>query len=95
MVCGQVKIYVTYLVINILIGVTVQGSNFRVENLFGALVGLVIINELCNYECYTLANVLVSIAIVLSIIIDVYYFTHKDTSKHGLYAEILDRDRVI
>ena len=95
MACVQVKIYVTYIAIQILIAISLIGRELMLADIFGPLIGGCIIYLLCSYKHYTIATVLVSIAIVLGIATDIYYFKRKDGVKHLLYAHVSNREKIM
>ena len=92
MVCPQVKIYLTYFVIQILISVVLVGSVGIY--ILGPLIFTGALYLLCEYNHYTVANVLVAIAIVLGIIVDLYSLTHRNAIKRGLHMQVSHRENV-
>ena len=92
MVCPQVKIYVTYFVIQILISVALVGSVGI--HIVGPLVFTGTLYLLCEYKHYTVANVLVTIAILLGVIVDLYSLTHRNAIKRALHMQVSRKKNV-
>ena len=92
MFCHQMKVYLVYIVVQSLIAIAISGAA-SIE-VFGPLVFLGTLYLLCKYKQFTIANVLVALAIVLGVIIDLYALSNRNAVKHVLVAKASHRDDV-
>ena len=101
MVCHQLMIYVTYIIIQVFMMVAfIPQSLLLGVDIINALVTSGIIYLLCQYKHYTVANVLVGIAIVFGVGTELVALTfpatfksiHGGPGKHGLHAQISHRN---
>ena len=92
MVCTQIKVYIAFLVCQILITVyTVGPASIPV---FGPLVLIGILYLLCKYNQFMIANVLIAINIILSALLDTYALTHEDIIKRILHIKVTPKHQI-
>ena len=90
MFCDQMKIYLVFILVQSILSVAIAGAA-SIE-IFGPLVFLGILYFLCKYKHFTIANVLVALAVVLGVIVDIYALSNQRAAKHVLVAKAMHRD---
>ena len=85
MVCLQVKIYIVYYIIQTILGIIIMGS--KTTNIFGGLIGVGVIYILCKYNYTTVANVLLTLSIVLGTYVDIYGIFHPKYVQRLLHIQ--------
>ena len=82
----QVIIYIVYAILQIIIGITLLGSNGIpvLGELLGPLMFIGILSLLCNYKYFIIANILVGLSIMIGIFEDYLYLKCKQNCKWPL-----------
>jgi cell shape-determining protein MreD len=89
MVCSQIKIYMAYIVVQIIIMVMVVGPSEI--KLIAPLLFIGLLYVLCQYNHKKLANILLGIIIGFGVLMDIYALTHKKLIKHTLHVKAQER----
>ncbi len=84
------KVYLVFILVQSILSVAIAGAA-SIE-IFGPLVFLGILFLLCKYKHFTIANVLVALAVVLGIIVDIYALSNQKAIKHVLVAKAVNRE---
>ena len=90
MFCDQMKVYLVFILVQSILSVAIAGAA-SIE-IFGPLVFLGILFLLCKYKHFTIANVLVALAVVLGIIVDIYALSNQRALKHIVVAKAVNRE---
>ena len=90
MFCDQMKVYLVFILVQSILSVAIAGAA-SIE-IFGPLVFLGVLYLLCKYKHFTIANVLVALAVVLGIIVDIYALSNQKAIKHVLVAKAVNRE---
>ena len=84
------KVYLVFILVQSILSVAIAGAA-SIE-IFGPLVFLGVLYLLCKYKHFTIANVLVALAVVLGIIVDIYALSNQKAIKHVLVAKAVNRE---
>jgi len=78
MVCKQVAIYITYIVIQTIVSIGLLGSIAipSLADLLGPLLGIGIIHLLCKRKSFTVASVLVGLTVSVGVLSDLLCFSN-------------------
>lgn len=78
MVCKQVTIYITYIVLQIIVSICLLGSIAipSLVDLLGPLIGIGVIHLLCKRKSFTIASVLVGLTVSVGVLTDLLCFSN-------------------
>ena len=85
MVCLQVKIYIGYYIIQTILGIIIMG--YKTTNIFSGLIGVGVISMLCEWKYETVANVLLTLSLVLGAYVDIYGIFHPKYVQRLLHIQ--------
>ena len=85
MVCMQVKIYIGYYIIQTILGIIIMG--YKTTNIFSGLIGVGVIYMLCEWNYKMIANVLLTLSIMLGAYVDIYGIYNPKYVQHLLHVQ--------